>query len=147
MRKYIFIALGGMLGALLRYVIKNIHIYNYKEVIPVDTLFINVSGSFLLAIILTIAYEVFQFHDDLRLGIATGFFGAYTTFGTLCKETVNLISEGHYYWAISYIALSVILGLAVAYLGVILGRKIGLKFGCHKNAFLDMKMDDLKEGE
>ena len=147
MKKYIFIALGGMLGAILRYVIKNTHIYNYKEAIPIDTLFINVSGSFLLALILTVAYEVFQFHADLRLGIATGFFGAYTTFGTLCKETVNLINEGHYYWAITYIGLSVILGLAVTYLGVILGRKIGTKFVHTKVASLDMGLDDLKEGE
>ncbi len=146
MRKYILIALGGMLGAILRYVIKDIHIFQY-EAIPIDTLFINVSGSFLLALILTIAYEVFQFHDDLRLGIATGFFGAYTTFGTLCKETVNLINEGHYYWAISYIALSVIFGLAVAYLGVVLARSAGLKFVHPKRASLKMDQDDSKEVE
>lgn len=147
MRRYIFIALGGMLGAILRYIIKNMHFYNYKNVIPVDTLFINISGSFLLALILTIAYESFRFDADLRLGIATGFFGAYTTFGTLCKETVDLINEGHYYLAISYIGLSVILGLAVAYLGVILGRKIGLKYAHSKKLSLDMGLDDLKEGE
>ena len=92
MRKYIFIAIGGMLGAILRYFIKNIHIYNYKEAIPINTLLINVSGSFLLALILTIAFEIFEFDADLRLGIATGFLGAYTTFSTLCKETVNLMN-------------------------------------------------------
>ena len=146
MRKYIFIALGGMLGAILRYVINNMHIYQY-EAIPINTLFINVSGSFLLALILTIAYEVFQFHDDLRLGIATGFFGACTTFGTLCKETVNLINEGHYYWAILYIALSVIFGLAVAYLGVSLARNIGPKFVHSKKVSFNTKLDDSKEGE
>ena len=146
MRKYIFIALGGMLGAILRYVINNMHIYQY-EAIPINTLFINVSGSFLLAIILTIAYEVFQFHDDLRLGIATGFFGAYTTFGTLCKEAVNLINGGHYYWAILYIALSVIFGLAVAYLGVILARSVSPKFVHSKKASLKINLDDSKEVE
>ena len=128
MRKYIFIAVGGMLGALLRYVIKNIHINNYKEVIPINTLFINVSGSLLLALILTIAFEIFTFDADIRLGIATGFFGAYTTFSTLCKETVNLMTKGDYYSSISYIGFSIMLGLAASYFGVVLAREVVSKF-------------------
>jgi CrcB protein len=124
MRKYTLIALGGMLGAILRYVIRNIHIYHYKEIIPINTLLINVSGSFLLALILTIAFEIFEFDSDLRLGIATGFLGAYTTFSTLCKETVNLMQQGNYYSSISYIGFSTMLGLASAYFGVILAREV-----------------------
>ena len=58
MRKYIFIVIGGMLGAMLRYYIKNIRIYHYKEVIPINTLLINVSGTFLLSLILTVAFEI-----------------------------------------------------------------------------------------
>jgi len=128
MRKYIFIAIGGMLGAILRYAIKNIHIYNYKEVIPINTLFINVSGSLLLALILTIAFEIFEFDADIRLGIATGFFGAYTTFSTLCKETVNLMAQGDYYSSISYLGFSVMLGLSATYFGVVLAREVVSKF-------------------
>jgi len=128
MRKYTFIALGGMLGAILRYGIKNIHIYHYKEVIPINTLLINVSGSFLLALILTITFEIFQFDSDLRLGIGTGFLGAYTTFSSLCKETVNLMKQGDYYYSLTYIGLSTILGLAAAYFGVILSREVISKF-------------------
>ncbi|MCB2294567.1 fluoride efflux transporter CrcB [Clostridium algoriphilum] len=133
MRKYIFIAVGGMLGAILRYVIKNIHINNYKEAIPINTLFINVSGSLLLALILTIAFEVFEFDADIRLGIATGFFGAYTTFSTLCKETVNLMTQGDYYSAVSYIGFSVMLGLAASYFGVVLAREVVSMFKTERN--------------
>lgn len=124
MKKYIFIALGGMLGAMLRYKIEHIHIYHYKEVVPINTLMINISGSFVLALVLTIAFEIWQFSSDLRLGIATGFLGAYTTFSTMCKETVNLMKQGDYYSSISYIGFSAMLGLAAAYFGIILAREI-----------------------
>lgn len=128
MRKYTFIAIGGMLGAILRYVIKNIHIYHYKEVIPINTLLINVSGTLLLSLILTIAFEIYEIDSDIRLGIATGFLGAYTTFSTLCKETVNLFIQGDYYSSISYIGFSAMFGLAAAYFGVVLAREIVSKF-------------------
>jgi CrcB protein len=147
MKKYTFIAIGGMLGAVLRYVIKNIHIYHYKEVIPINTLFINISGSFLLALILTIAFEIFEFNIELRLGIATGFFGAYTTFGTLCKETVNLMRQGHYYSAISYIGFSAIFGLAAAYFGVVIARISVSKFGGGQNNSETMELEESKEVE
>lgn len=135
MKKYIFIFLGGMLGALLRYKIEHIHIYHYKEVVPINTLLINISGSFMLALILTIAFEIWQFNSDLRLGIATGFLGAYTTFSTMCKETVNLMNQGYYYSAISYICFSTMLGLAAAYFAVILAREIIAKLVKDNNIY------------
>ncbi|MGV8981053.1 fluoride efflux transporter CrcB [Clostridium sp.] len=128
MRKYTFIAIGGMLGAILRYRIENIHILYYKEVIPINTLILNVSGTFLLVLILTISFEIFEFDADIRLGIATGFLGAYTTFSTLCKETVNLMKQGDYYSAISYVGFSIIMGLVAAYFGVVIARKVVAKF-------------------
>lgn len=137
MRKYTFIAIGGMLGAMLRYAIKNIHITNYKEAIPINTLLINVSGSLLLALILTVAFEVFEFDSDIRLGLATGFLGAYTTFSTLCKETVNLMSQGDYYSSISYIGFSAIFGLSASYFGVVLAREVVSKFINKKDDNLD----------
>lgn len=133
MRKYTFIAIGGMLGAILRYIIKGIHLYHYNEVIPINTLLINISGSFFLALTLTITFEIFEFNSDIRLGIATGFFGAYTTFSTLCKETVTLMRQGYYYSAISYIGFSIMFGLAAAYFGVVLAREVISKFKNKQN--------------
>lgn len=123
MRKYVYIGIGGFIGAILRFVIKNINIYNYKENIPLNTLIINVTGSFLLALITVTAMEVRKMDESVRLGICTGFLGAYTTFSTLCKETVVLFSKGYYFSAISYITDSIILGLAAAYFGVIAARE------------------------
>lgn len=123
MKKYIYIGLGGFLGAISRYIIKGVTIYHYKEHVPLNTLIINITGSFVLALLLSIALEILEFDADLRLGIATGFLGAYTTFSTLCKETVNLMMEGNYYSAISYITVSTMIGLAAAYFGIVLTRE------------------------
>lgn len=124
MRKYVYIGIGGVLGAILRYYIKNVHIYHYKEAIPLNTLLINVTGSFILALVLTMAYEVWDFDSNIRLGIATGFLGAYTTFSTMCKETFALAVSGYYYSALSYITISTILGLGSAYFGIVLAREV-----------------------
>ena len=150
MKKYILIALGGMLGAILRYKIEHIHIYHYKEVIPINTLLINISGSFILALILTIAFEVWNLTPDVRLGIATGFLGAYTTFSTLCKETVNLMKQGYYYSSISYICFSTMLGLTAAYFGVVLAREIVVKLVRGNNDYSEAKPKEVladKEGD
>lgn len=128
MKKYLFIAAGGALGAISRYLIKNIHIINGGSSFPVNTLLINVTGSFLLALILTIAFKYWSFDTNIRLGIATGFLGAYTTFSTMCKETSNLIMKGMYSSATLYISLSLFLGLLFVYLGVVSAHKVGPKF-------------------
>ena len=124
MQKYIFIGIGGILGAILRYLIKGVHIYHYHESVPLNTLIINITGSFILALVLTIAFEVWEFDTSIRLGIATGFLGAYTTFSTLCKETVSLIHQGEYFSAISYITVSTMIGLTAAFFGIVLARRL-----------------------
>jgi fluoride exporter len=135
MKKYIFIGIGGFLGAISRYFIMNVHLYNYQEGIPLNTLIINVIGSFMIALILTVALEIWEIDEALRLGIATGFIGAFTTFSTLCKETVNLIASGYYYSAISYMTMSAVLGLSAVYFGVVVARELITKIlKKHKNS-------------
>lgn len=124
MKKYICIGVGGFIGAILRVLIERIHIYNYKENIPLNTLLINITGSFLLALILTVAFDVWEIDADIRLGIATGFLGAFTTFSTMCKETVNLIGSGEYFSAVSYITISTVLGLSAVYFGIVVAREV-----------------------
>lgn len=127
LRKYIFIGIGAFFGAILRYLIKSIEISNYKGDFPINTFLINILGSFILAFIITIAFEVCRFDEDIRLMLTTGFLGAFTTFSTFCKEVVWLLNNEKYGVAFFYMLASVIIGLAVSYLGVLLARKIGTK--------------------
>lgn len=149
MKRYLYIGIGGVFGAIARYVIKNIHIYGYQGLIPMNTLLINVLGSFLLALLLTSASEILYLDMDIRIGIGTGFLGAFTTFSTMSKEAVALMRSGHYSYAVFYLGLSTILGLAAAYLGVIAARKGLTKIISRRsgNALNESGVSEVKEEE
>lgn len=147
MKKYFFICIGGILGTISRFLIKEIHIYRYHENFPLNTLIVNITGSFILALILTIAFEIWEFDESVRLGITTGFLGAYTTFSTLCKETVSLMKEGFYFSAILYITVSTMIGLAAAYFGIVLAREVVSKLVKKEKEELEENTSKEVEGE
>lgn len=128
MKKYIYIGAGGFMGACLRYFIKGIVIFNYTGKFPVNTMLINITGSFVLAFFLTTAYEMVEMDEDLRLGFSVGFLGAFTTFSTMCREAGILLQNGSYFIAFAYITMSIILGMLFAFAGIILSRAIVPKF-------------------
>ncbi|WP_283607967.1 fluoride efflux transporter FluC [Faecalispora anaeroviscerum] len=128
MKKYIFLSCGSMIGAIARYLVERIKIPGYHEALPLNTLFINITGAFLIAFILTIGLEIWSFDPDLRLGLTTGLMGAYTTFSTMCKEASVLLFQGEYISAISYLIVSAALGLGAVYLGITAARALGTKW-------------------
>lgn len=146
MRKYIFIGCGSFLGAVLRYIVRGMELRSFLGRIPVNTLIVNLSGAFLLALLLTAAMEVWTVDSDLRLGLTTGFLGAYTTFSTLCKETAGLINGGNYGSAAAYLALSAALGLGFAYLGFLTARKLAQSlFGKREKRKIQIKKKAIDE--
>lgn len=124
MRKYIYISIGGGFGAVFRLAIENISVWNYQESMPFNTFVINIVGCFILSLFLTIAYEIMAVDADIRMGVSTGLIGAFTTFSTLCKETVELMAIGEHFLAIAYIVASIILGFAAVYFGIVLARGV-----------------------
>jgi len=126
LKKYIYIGLGGALGAILRFIIRAIPALQGSN-FPVNTLIINLTGSFLLGLVLTYAYETDNISAELRLGIATGFIGAFTTFSTLCKETVTLGMTGFLSLALIYVAVSLLGGLLMAYGGIVSARTVFIR--------------------
>jgi CrcB protein len=89
---------------------------------PYGTLIINGTGSFVLGLFATLTLR-FAWSDNLRLLVAIGFLGAYTTFSTFSYESLQLVSEGRRYGAAAInLAGSVAVGLAAAYAGVVAAR-------------------------
>ena len=78
------------------------------------TLFINVSGSFLIGVVVALAQTRPGFSPLLRLFLATGILGGYTTFSTFSLEAMSLGSTGSMPMAIGYVLGSVVLGIAAA---------------------------------
>jgi len=131
MKKYLFIGIGGFIGATLRYFAGMMTFPALADRLspllagfPVSTLLINLSGCFVLALFLSVALELWELSPELRLGVATGFLGALTTFSTLCGEVASLVSARLFPTAFAYLAASIVLGAALIYLANVLGREV-----------------------
>lgn len=110
------VALGGGMGACLRYLIGLIPL---KEpfTFPVKTLFINLLGCFVIGLIAAIAAKTTSLSPRTVLFIKTGLCGGFTTFSTFALETETLLKTGHIGLAVLYVALSVVVGVGLAFAG------------------------------
>ena len=110
------VALGGGIGACLRYLIGLIPL---KEpfTFPVKTLFINILGCFVIGLIAAIAAKTTSLSPRTVLFIKTGLCGGFTTFSTFALETETLLKTGHIGLAVLYVALSVVVGVGLAFAG------------------------------
>lgn len=117
------IALGAIPGALGRYYITELT----KAVVGKDlsyygTFFINVTGCFIIALFYTLIEKKFKdLSPEIRLMVATGFCGAYTTFSTYGLESFTQIDKGSDTVALIYWLGSMVVGMIAVQLGVILG--------------------------
>lgn len=102
----------------------NAHSFDF----PVITLLINVAGSFILCLVLTIGFDVWKIDVDVKQGITTGLIGAFTTFSTFCKETVLLLQQDKLFVAGTYIAASLAIGILAAFAGCSLGNRMNHSF-------------------
>lgn len=124
MRQWAAIAAGGSLGALFRFWVAN-GIYQWLgRDFPHGTLFVNVSGSFLMGFLTEMMLQRFAFPVEYRAAVLVGFLGAYTTFSTFAIETLYLFESGSHLKALLNAFLSVALCLSAVWIGLILGRKM-----------------------
>jgi CrcB protein len=122
-RGIVAVALGAAIGGVLRYVIGQIFLQRLGAGFPYGTMFINVSGCFLIGIIAELAAtRAFGITTTVRLFAATGILGGYTTFSTFSLDALTLFGEGAQLLSLAYMAGSVILGFFASYAGFILAR-------------------------
>jgi CrcB protein len=117
------IAIGGALGAPARYEVAQL-IPIAPGTFPWATFWTNVSGAFALALFLTLVTERLPPTRLLRPFFGIGFLGAYTTFSTLAVETATLVKDGDVALGVGYTIASITAGLAVAFVGIALGRAL-----------------------
>ncbi len=121
MAKLIYLAIGGITGTFARYFLANALCQGLGTKFPYGTLFVNLSGCFIIGILTTIAENKFLLNPDLRALLIIGFCGAFTTFSTFILETSSLIKNGETTRALINVFLSVVIGFIVFKIGVLLG--------------------------
>ena len=117
MDKYLVVLAGAGLGGLARYVAGTWIMAKYGGRFPLGTFVINVSGSFLIGVLMTLLTQRWQPHPNWRLFLVVGVLGGYTTFSSFEYETYEAFQVGAPWLGLLYVAGSVVLG----YLGVWLG--------------------------
>ncbi len=118
---FLIIGLGAVLGANLRYLVTVWAVEQFGVGFPWGTLVINVAGSFLLAVFLAWGANHTTLDPRVRLLVATGFFGAYTTFSTYANDSIAMIGMGNWLGAVGNIVGTNL----VCLIGVVAGLAIG----------------------
>jgi CrcB protein len=116
---------GCGIGGLLRYFISSKAYSLLGQNFPYGTLIVNATGSFLMGLFFIIILEYFNnIAPQLRAFLLIGLLGGYTTFSSFAIETLNLLEQGDMFKALLNIALSIVLCILAAWIGVILGRQL-----------------------
>jgi len=121
--KIFLIALFGAIGTLARYGLQGVVQLRIGSVFPYGTLLINLSGCFLLGLIGQLTLNRMLVSADVRMAIAVGFFGGYTTFSSFGWETAKMLEDGEWLRATTYVGTSVFAGILLSIVGIRLANK------------------------
>ncbi len=124
MDRVLWISIGAMLGANARYWLGVWAAQRWGAAFPWGTFIINLSGSFLLGLFMTLVTGRYPVDPNLRLLVTVGFLGAYTTFSTFTYESINLFIKGQWLAGLLNVLGSMALGLLAAGFGVYLGKAL-----------------------
>src|SRR5215204_4706314 len=117
-----FIAAGGAAGAVARYLVNISPLADVFERFPLPTLVINISGSFLIGVLVIVLTDRLAVSENIRFAIIVGFLGAFTTFSTFEMDIYDLAKERFLFSALIYTMLSVVGGFLAVIAGLRLGR-------------------------
>ena len=120
MLSYLWVGIGGALGTIGRFWLSGLIADHYPK-FPVNTLVINIAGSFLIGIFAAMGLPEgrIYLHPETRKFLMIGICGGFTTFSSFSLQTLNLANDGEWLYAGLNVAISVVLCLLAVWLGYI----------------------------
>jgi CrcB protein len=121
----LFIAVGGALGSVVRYLMQSLIGRYAGSSFPYGTMIVNIAGSFAMGLLIGwIGRTIPEHAKEIHLFVAVGILGGFTTFSTFSLEAINLMEEGRWLAMGMYIASSVVISLLGLLTGLRLMRSI-----------------------
>ena len=117
----LYLVVGGALGTLARYYVSG-WFADLGGPKPLGIFVVNIAGAFLIGLFLTLSEERFLWSAQLRLLVAVGFLGAFTTFSTLTWDSMQLLDARDVAGAIANTAGSLAVGMVAVYAGAVAAR-------------------------
>jgi CrcB protein len=123
LQNVLIVAAGGALGAAARYTFASIVGRAWFASFPLATLLINIIGSLLMGVLVgVLARTLPPMQNEIRLFVAVGILGGFTTFSAFSLDAITLIERGEWLSALAYALLSVVLSVGALYLGLMITR-------------------------
>jgi fluoride exporter len=111
---FLLVGLGGAVGSVMRYTVAQ---WMGQKTFPAATLLVNIVGSFIIGAVLALSVKNQQFANNWKLFLATGICGGFTTFSAFSIENMQLLQQGKYWLCLLYIGVSLVAGIAAAFVG------------------------------
>jgi CrcB protein len=118
----VLVAVGGALGSGLRHLVNLAALRLFGPGFPWGTLAVNVAGSLVMGLFVEVLARRFGGSAELRLFVATGILGGFTTFSAFSLDVAVLYERGATVQALGYVAASLVVSIAALFLGMWLGK-------------------------
>jgi fluoride exporter len=119
-KNLLLVGLGGSIGSMVRYAAS---LLIRSKLFPYATLSVNIIGSFIIGLVFAMSIKEEGLSNNWKLFLATGICGGFTTFSAFSLENMGLLQSGKIGIALTYIILSVVLGIAATFVGYQLAIK------------------------
>ena len=123
-RTLILVGVGGLIGSILRYLVAIFVARHVSPVFPLGTLIVNLIGCFLIGVLIALSERGNIITPEWRIFLATGFCGGFTTFSAFSYESIRMLQDGQILLVSLNVAISIIVGFAATYLGMLLVRSV-----------------------
>lgn len=113
---------GGFLGSISRYLVSKAMQNHFPSAFPWGTFTVNIAGCLLIGLIYGFSERSSLLTSGWKMFLAVGFCGGFTTFSTFANENIALLRDGDFFYFFIYTLLSVILGIAATFGGILITK-------------------------